>query len=381
MKGKSPGNLRVGTQTIGPKYRFTEENPLLETAKGILEMGSDVLKFSLAPAAYGMEPRPGVSLREMADLEPFRTVLDMPFRTFMFWAQPAYSFGQGPVLENDGEGLRREMYDLTRWLLQTFSGTGKTFLIGNWEGDWLLLGSYDGQVDASAERLAAARDYYRIRQEAVAEARREVAHENVWVGHYIEVNRPLDAKDHGRKRLANEVLPRVAVDLISYSAYDALRPDRLAEALDYVEAQARFTSYFDGHYERKVFIGEYDAYADYHVSGYASPEQQVVNTWAVIQAAIEWGAPFVLFWEFYNNESERLIHGGGFWLIDQHNVRQPVWHLHHEILASARTWREGYRARHQREPDNAAWRIFLHDWRSSTSLTLTPTPLCPCEPS
>ena len=134
----------------------------------------------------------------------------------------------------------RQMYDLAAWLLRTYSGSGKTFLLGNWEGDWILLGGYDFEQDPGPEALESLRYYFSIRQKAVEDARREVPHANVMVGHYIEVNRPLDAKDRGRKRLTNCILPQVRVDLVSYSAYDALKPDRLVEALDYIEEKSGF---------------------------------------------------------------------------------------------------------------------------------------------
>ena len=35
----APFSASVGTQTIDPKYQFTDEAALVETAKGILEMG------------------------------------------------------------------------------------------------------------------------------------------------------------------------------------------------------------------------------------------------------------------------------------------------------------------------------------------------------
>ena len=45
-------NYIIGTQTVGAKYKFTEETNLVETAKAIHEMGSNILKFSLSPRYY-----------------------------------------------------------------------------------------------------------------------------------------------------------------------------------------------------------------------------------------------------------------------------------------------------------------------------------------
>ena len=41
-------NTRLGSQIIGPRYHFTAEGSLVEAARGLLEMGSDIIKLSLA---------------------------------------------------------------------------------------------------------------------------------------------------------------------------------------------------------------------------------------------------------------------------------------------------------------------------------------------
>src|SRR5579884_3087830 len=39
----------LGTQTIAPAYHFTQDTSLVETAKAIQAMGSNILKISLSP--------------------------------------------------------------------------------------------------------------------------------------------------------------------------------------------------------------------------------------------------------------------------------------------------------------------------------------------
>lgn len=341
-------NTRLGTQTIGPRYHFTDEGALIESAKGIMEMGSDILKISLSVGAYHINTTKDYSLEELVANEPnFRFVMDMPFKYYMMWAQPKYTDESGVFdfhLDEQAERkLYEEFYNLTKHLLTTYSGTGKVFLIGHWEGDWILLKGYDYTKEAENDIIQGMIRNLSIRQKAIEDARNSIAHENVWVGHYAEVNRPLDAKLKGMKRMTNKVLPRVTLDIISYSCYDALWPNRLTEALDYIEKNARFTDYFDGIFEKKVFIGEYDGYRDYHQHGYFSPEMQVENALTVIASAISWGTPFVLYWEYYNNEHERLIHGGGFWLIDEQNEKQLIYFAHRNILAKINFWKNVYR--------------------------------------
>src|SRR3989339_1932582 len=44
-----PFNYVIGTQTIGARYKFTDEPVLIETANQILAMGSNIIKFALVP--------------------------------------------------------------------------------------------------------------------------------------------------------------------------------------------------------------------------------------------------------------------------------------------------------------------------------------------
>ncbi len=40
-------NYVIGTQTIGATYKFTQESVLVETARAILDMGSNILKITM----------------------------------------------------------------------------------------------------------------------------------------------------------------------------------------------------------------------------------------------------------------------------------------------------------------------------------------------
>ncbi len=44
----------------------------------------------------------------------------------------------------------------------------------------------------------------------------------------------------------------------------------------------------------------------------------------VMRAGLKWGCPFVLYWEMYNNEVTPDGRQRGFWLIDDHGIKQPV---------------------------------------------------------
>src|SRR5579859_3899326 len=52
-------NVRVGTETFAPLYKFTANTALVETAQAITNMGSDAIKLYLGSNASGQE---GVTL-------------------------------------------------------------------------------------------------------------------------------------------------------------------------------------------------------------------------------------------------------------------------------------------------------------------------------
>ncbi len=336
-------NYVAGTQTFGPAYQFTEASRLEETADGIHALGATVIKFELAPR-YA-EPKRGnaraaradiKSLADLARLEPtHRRVLDGPFAFYQLWV---HAFAGGPERWMNGlapeyaKQLHREMYDLAAHLLRTYSGSGKTFYLGHWEGDGWLRHSVARSNDVRVTEVAVQGmvDWLTIRQRAIDEARRDTPHTNVWVWHYTEVNHVRLALEEGRPAVVNRVLPRVPVDYVSYSCYDTQKdPALLKRALDYIEA--RLTPKPGLPPGRRVFIGEYGFPTVWH-----DPEEQAERSRQVLVTALEWGCPFALYWAFYNNEVEEGGRQRGFWMIDDRGQRQPVYELHRRYYDWAR---------------------------------------------
>ncbi len=244
------------------------------------------------------------------------------------------------------------MYDLTRYLLERFSGTNKTFLLGHWEGDWVLLGGYDINAEPKPESVSGMIEWLNLRQKAVDDALRDTPHQGVRVFHYTEVNLVHKAIT-GRTTVCNNVLPHTNVDLVSYSSYDSLdltkgapaMRERLKAAMDYIAAKLPEKK-LDWDAPR-VFIGEYG----FPIRQVKTPEAQEEDSREVVRAGLEWGCPFILYWQMYDNEMEE---GGektsGFWMIDNHGVVQPVYRLHQACIARGREWRDAFRREHSRPP-------------------------------
>jgi hypothetical protein len=302
-------------------------------------MGSTVVKFELAKRYAKPDGNVGVenpavsSLMTLARDEPsHRRVLDMPFAYYVLWA---HSFGtsgwRGGSNDEEMANEYREIYDLTAYLLKAYSGSGKTFYIGHWEGDGFLRGTVAKENDAKVTPDAVRKmtGWLNTRQKAVDDAKRDTAHNGVQVWNYTEVNHVWLAME-GRPAMVNEVLPKTTVDLVSYSAYDTQSdPERMKAALSFIESKLPAKPQITG---RRVFIGEYGFPAERN-----TPERQDALARQVIKAAMEWGCPLVLYWEMYNNEVENGRQRG-FWMIDDKGVKQPVYHTHQQFYQWARKY-------------------------------------------
>lgn len=335
----APPNLLLGTQAIGGRYQFTQEEPLLESAKLIAELGSGIMKFSISKqASFGRTKanvrgdNPGLkTLAEIAEKEPtHRAVLDRPFTHFFLWAYPFTTHGSAGTFKPAERDLEyREMFDLAAHLLRTYSGTGKKFYLGHWEGDWHLRPHFDPKQpfpDGFGDNFIA---WLKVRQQAIDDAKRDTPHHNVEVWHYTEANL-VEPFLKGGQCLANDILPLVDVDFVSYSCYDSLQRgirDDLHATLNHIESKLKPKPAISG---KRVFIGEYGFPARRY-----SPEEQNRKSIETMIAAIEWGCPFVLYWELYDNEGT-TEKPGGFWLINEKNEKQPLWHTHLHYFEWAR---------------------------------------------
>ena len=325
-------NYSIGTQTIGPSYGFTTSDRLVESSKAILDMGSNILKISLSTGSYNITGRSYSSITSLVRDDPsFSEVLNMPFTYYFFWARSnsnwADEYSNAERLEDS-----IQIADLTTYLLTKFNNTGKQFYLGHWECDWYLLPNYDVTYVPSDSRLNCMIQLYRTRQNAVDEAKRITSHSNVEVYSYCEVNRVVDAMN-GLRRVVNYVLPYTNVDYVSYSSYDAqgLNQTEYNNVLNYIEGNLPPRPQIIG---KRVFVGEMGR-CSYDLSSSKTLHESVNRE--NIRKAIYWGAPFVLYWEMYNNEISNGIQKG-FWLIDNTNTKWPLYDTYSNFYAKAKQW-------------------------------------------
>lgn len=341
-------NYILGTQAIGGRYQFSKGSGLIEQAEQVRGLGSNLLKISFAQGAapnYGTSAaarKAKTTLEYLQAAPELQQALDMDFTYYQAWV---HSFTDAKWRDGVSMAEARqyydEMYALTAWLLERYSGTGKVFMLGNWEGDWLLLGRQNREVDPSPAAVDGMIAWMKIRQLAVDNAKAAVPHKDVEVYHYIEANLVKKGMQ-GRASIAHSVLPEVDVDLVSYSAYEAIKQSQKPDLESIRQPLTQILAYLEGQmrpkpglpFARRVFIGEYGYHADRTKP--LTVKQQYMKSRFVMQVALELDLPFALIWQMYNNEYAENGTSKEMSLIDESGRKRALYALHQTYLGEMR---------------------------------------------
>lgn len=349
-------NFVLGTQAIGGKYKFTNDSYIVEQAKQVRAMNSNILKISMGRNYTKTYPDmvKDKNIKSTLDLiktkKDYKKVMDMDFKYIMAWVhtQKYIKFNHS-LNEKQKKVLYQEMYELVEYLLTTYSGSGKTFLIGNWEGDWLLHGEGKGKTTPSEERIKAMTDWFNLRQRAIDDAKKNVKHKDVELYHYAEVNL-VEKGMRGEKCITESILANTNVDLVSYSSYEAIKrfktykelKNHLEKVMDYIEGKLKPKKKLP--FSRRVFIGEYG------YTTWKGLDNQCEKSRQVMLASLELNLPFALHWEMYNNEFLKNGKSKGMSLISQEGKRKPVYYLHKNYYQAMNAFLKNYKDKHGKYP-------------------------------
>lgn len=352
LKGaKIPLNIknRLGATHVAGKYYFSKEPYLIEGAQKLNELGYGVIKLWFRKNGGGYpynstwDISPNISLKELAQHPYWEQVFNMPFSTIALSVE-----GAGiKTYDSSAAAEKEEIYQLTKYLLEKYKDKDVTFIIHNWEGDWMLRGgtgsdarwsrkpgelikAVDGDrftvmVPAdSLNRINAMAKWFKARQDGINRARNEVKNTKCKVYHAVEANKIYDSMD-GIPGIVNSVLPLIETDMVSWSSYDGLDATglKLYKGIDYIKKYIRPTTYMKG--KKVVFLGEigipeqrYEGLTDY---------ESVVRRWDAYLGVCEaLQVPYIIQWELYCNEPKneelRKLNNvrtteemRGFWLI------------------------------------------------------------------
>lgn len=358
-------NFVLGTNAIGGKYKFTADSKILEQAKQIRAMGSNVLKISLgpnSPKSYELEiPAKVKTTLELFKSSPeYRKVFDMDFKYIFAWVHSltGIEWKKGITTEQE-KILYDEMFEFASYLLNEYNQSGKTFLIGNWEGDWLLHPNYNRNFIPTQEHIDNMTKWFQIRQRAIDDAKKKSISKNVELYYYVEVNLVLKGLK-GEACIAQSILPNVNVDLVSYSSYEAIKNNRnyaqkkeqLAQVFDYLEKQLKPKPGLP--FSRRVYIGEYGYHAK--ASQPESFKKQYEETKEIMKISLELNLPFALHWQMYNNEYEPTGESKQMSLINEEGKKMPLYHLHQMFYKEMNNYLNGYKAKNKVLPSSDDFR-------------------------
>ncbi len=310
---------RLGSTHAAGKYAFDPEYDFLnEGAIEISHAGMRVIKLWFVretPSEYykwnSHWPYFFDSLKVMAEHPYYREVLRRPFDTYVLTIFEERLFHDG-FDEARAAALEQDFYDLARHLLETYRGTGKTFILGTWEGDWMLRRNTHTRPegDPSPTAIAGMIRWYNARQAGIDRARRDSADSDVRVYGAAEVNLVKLAMQ-GRPTVTNDVLPFTNMDLVSYSCYDtittAITADEaaarreFAAALRYLAERMPDTSTPgpDGRPfgDKNIFISEFGCPGFQH-----GDQLQEIMSRLTVEEATAFGCPWIIYWQVYDNE-------------------------------------------------------------------------------
>lgn len=308
--------FQAGIAHVEGNYGFTQDNFLVEGTNRISTFGSDAIFIYMEPQFRSRYPNKSnapswpagtpSTLTELAQTAPYQAVLGMPFKTFVI---TAYAFTTMDDVENfaadpDAAALEeQEFYDLTRYLYMTYAGTGKTFILKHWEGDFIGLQGFDTTKDISPTMVDAMNIWLKARQRGISRARNDAGNPSgVGVFHAVEAARVLDYSRSGLTRVINAVVPVVKPDMVSYSSYEASLAGTdaastasiIREALDVIKSMAPDPL---GLGNKRIFISEYGLFENEH------PADEVVwRTNTILQTSQAAGIFGAFMWQVFDNE-------------------------------------------------------------------------------
>ncbi|GHU99717.1 hypothetical protein FACS1894159_04200 [Bacteroidia bacterium] len=338
---------------MGGKYFLTKEPFLIEGSRKIEELGFTTTKYFLSlPGKHGEIK--GYMYNSDWQLPP--TALYVDVLSHPYFVQ-AFDCGQECIVLNAGKfgnehgsaspnfrDAYDEMFSICKYLLTSYYNREVTFILKNWEGDWILRGLGTKRAEwmsvptPQRERRAADMTaWFTARQKGVTDARTAVPNSRAKIFYAVEANRVTESMD-GVTGIASDVLPNMEVDMVSWSCYEGLQDMRkLYRGIEYLRAQMHPTPYMKS--ERRVIIGE--------VGFQERMIPNVVESWDKFFGVIlALDVPLVIDWELYCNEpvdktakkdTDRVFDHEelrGFWLLKPDGAKSETCLYWQKLLAN-----------------------------------------------
>ena len=356
-----PANLknRLGATHMDGQYCFTKEPYIIEGAKKLNQLGYGVLKLWLSKSngnaggyKYNSDWKltKSMSLKALAEHPYYNEVFNMPFKVFALNINDGFGANSTDDQSLTLNRVKIEFYELTKYLLTNFKKREVTFVLEMWEGDWTLRGGTQpsakwkevGVPSDAPVRVKNMIDWVTARQNGVDSARMEIKKSKCKVYHAVEVNRVYDGME-GIPTITSSVLPKVKVDMVSWSSYDGKSRDglKMFKGIDYIRQQLIPTDYMKG--KKVVFIGEIGEPENIN----NQTRETIREFWDLMLGVyIAQDIPYIINWELFCNEpkigprtqdrNKTADELRGFWLIRPDGSKSWAQEYFDEILSKSK---------------------------------------------
>lgn len=336
-KGDDLKKITGATHASG-KYHFTQLPFMVEGAQKLDSMGFGVLKLWLIknpdrPYPYNSEWKfkKSQTLKELIQHPYYEKALSYPFETIVLSiASPLSGKKSYEITEENSKKEEEEIYELTAYLFKKYKKRKVTFILQNWEGDWIFRSGFhewgkkeevpdETEIKKRSDGMIA---WFTARQRGVTRAQNEFKKSKCKVFHAIEVNKVMHSM-RGIPGLTSHVLPHVKTDMVSWSCYDGLVDNKginFYKGIDYIKQKMNVT----GVVKNPVMIGEIGIPENISNNG---EESVIVERWKAYMAVMmAQNISHIIHWELYCNEAKDDKSNGyyplkkndelrGFWLI------------------------------------------------------------------
>jgi hypothetical protein len=320
----------LGVTHVNGQYALTEKPFLIEGAEAVQTLGAKILKvwfYSIYEKQYSWHstwPRDVdvPDLEALAKTPYYEAVFAMPFHTLVMetaeFGMHQYFWQQG-LSDTDRQKVHDQTYRLTKHLLTRYRGTGKTFVLQNWEADNVMkFALKDAKPDTWDTAYQGMCEWINTRQKAVEAARRDCGTEGVQVLHAFEVNfvpslQDLEAGiryEKGKPLVVDTVVPKTKCDLYSLSSWETWAPgkeDSLFGRLKYLASKAPHDGILG---EGNLMLGEFGAQErdfekiqkNYPVYNGDTSGAAFYALHRMVDAALRAGVRYMIHWQIYDND-------------------------------------------------------------------------------
>ncbi len=315
---------KFGAAHTAGNYYFTNEPFLIEGAKQIKSLGSNVIKVFLQHPSeaysYNSKWSSDIEIPNIIDVlktEYFQELFEMDFSTFILQTHENTYDGVSwwdSLTDDEWWKIEENYYNAAIYLFRKYSGRKVKFILEHWETDGyyqILMNqvSADKKFNTSVMQQGL-KDYFNARAEGVKRARNQAFSENI---NGVEVLTAIEiiytktpTENTPAKFRVIDNMDEYRADLIAYSMN--LNNHNMEEMLNSIENLIKKSGgrkwYFGEFSSTESMFNPFKGYETLYDTAENISKRQEKTVLNQADIAFKMGAEYVIIWEIYHNENE-----------------------------------------------------------------------------